>query len=46
MLRTAYAWLRMGGGSVPQMLCAELGEGVGSILAYPLAQAKRLRLEQ
>ena len=46
MLRTAYAWLRMGGGSVPQMLCAELGEGVGSLLTYPLVQAKRLRLEQ
>ena len=46
MLRTAYAWLRMGGESVPQMLCAELGEGVGSLLAQSLAQAKRLRLEQ
>ena len=46
MLRTAYAWLRMGGESVPQRLCAELGEGVGSLLAYPEAQAKRLQLEQ
>ena len=46
MLRTAYAWLRMGGESVPQRLCAELGEGVGSLLTYPLVQAKRLRLEQ
>ena len=46
MLRTAYAWLWMGGGSVPQMLCAELVEGVGSLLTYPPVQAKRLRLEQ
>ena len=46
MLRTAYAWLRMGGESVPQRLSAELGESVGWLLAYPLAQAKQLQLAQ
>ena len=46
MLGTAYAWQKMWGESVLRRLCAELGEGVGSLLTYPLVQAKRLRLEQ
>ena len=46
MPRAAHAWLRMGDESVPLRLSAELGESVGWLLAYLLAQAKQLQLVQ